>query len=93
MIVKTAFKNCRRRYTCHMNTDALQAVEYTLFSIGIGCGFLASQCYLYQLGYKRGYDIGKHCGFTEGFFKAQEKAQKKLLKPRQTPLAKVPVRV
>jgi hypothetical protein len=93
MIVKTAFKNCRRRYTCPMNTDALQAVEYTLLTIGISCGFVASQLYLYKFGYDRGHDIGKHIGFTEGLFKGQERAQKKMLRTRQTPIAKIPTRV
>lgn len=93
MIVKMAFKNCRRRYTCPMNTDALQAVENTLFTIGISCGFVASQLYLYRFGYNRGHDIGKHIGFTEGLFKGQQNAEKKLLRNRQNPIAKIPARV
>jgi len=76
-----------------MNTDALQAVEYTLLTIGISCGFVASQLYLYKFGYDRGHDIGKHIGFTEGLFKGQERAQKKMLRTRQTPIAKIPTRV
>jgi len=76
-----------------MNIEALQAVENTLFIIGISCGFTASQCYLYRFGYNRGHDIGKHIGFTEGLFKGQQNAEKKLLRNRQNPIAKVPVRV
>lgn len=54
-----------------MNTQALQIIEVLSYSVAAISTLIASQVWLYRMGYRNGYEIGDHNGFTRGLYQGK----------------------